>query len=109
MPGAREGAHFPWALPRTPNKFKVKANRIAFHLVLSLPCPQFWGPPPRSQVVRPQVWGQGDQGYCESYPGSRPWGKVGWGLLTCTGESGLSPRKDDLYFFCPCLLRMEAF
>lgn len=77
--GAWEDAHFlqgpclgGLSPPATPlGLHNAKADRSVFHHVLSLPFPQFWGPPPRSQVVR-------------SRSCSRPWGKVGQGLLTCT-------------------------
>lgn len=39
------------------------ADRSVFHHVLSLPFPQCWGPPPRSQGVRPQWQGQGHHGH----------------------------------------------
>ena len=46
--------------PATPlGSHNAKADRSVFHHVLSLPFPQSWSPPPRSQVVRPQLWGQG--------------------------------------------------
>lgn len=41
---------------------QCQADRSVVHHVLSLPFPQSWGPPPRSQVVRPQLQGQGHHG-----------------------------------------------
>lgn len=40
---------------------------------------------------------------------SRPWGKVGQGLLTCAGESGPSPGKTILYFSVPVSLEWKLF
>lgn len=49
------GALWPPATPL--GSHNAKADSV-FHHVLSLPFTQFWGPPPRSQVVRLQVRGQ---------------------------------------------------
>lgn len=76
-----------------------------FHHVLSLPFPQCWGPPPRSQGGQAPVAGAGTPWpwgyYYLPHSGSRPWGEVGQGLLTCRGESGPSPGKTILYFSVP--------
>lgn len=85
------------------------ADRSVFHHVLSPPFPQCWagvhhlgargrgGQAPAVGAGTPWPWGY----YYLPRSGSRPWGEVGQGLLTCRGESGPSPGKTILYFSVP--------